>query len=166
MNMLPRPTRLLGVNLANSAAASAASVRTSNYDKEVQSFMTDKQTFIASDFIHASAELQLLARFRGLSSVDEAKASARRRAKTLARACRVFMTIEDGSMAGKRAARARSNSEINALLPQIKHVLSALGARNVDDDIPGIQGFRRALRDYERACFEAEKVLEFITNNN
>lgn len=109
----------------------------------------------------------MIEQMRGVQANAITKASFDRSVKILAQACRVYLSVERAVMDDlARPKGFRCNELLEDFLKQVKKMLATAGISTIDQDLPGPHGFRRALRDYQRARTMAVKFLASATHAN
>lgn len=157
--------RLTGAAPNKSTAAPAASEPNSPIGQENPSMTTPTHSISSADFVHGTAVLRMLEQMRGVGHGAQTKASFTRSTKILAQACRIYLTLESSMMDDPNRPKGfRCNELLEDFLKKVKTVLLNSGFTTADEDLPGPHGFRRALREYERARAKAAQSLEFIIN--
>ncbi|WP_165411102.1 hypothetical protein [Rhizobium ruizarguesonis] len=154
-----------GVTVINSAAASAAPIHASRNGQEKPSMNKTSQTISTADFIHRAAVHRMLEQMRGVAPGAATKASFARSTKTIAQACRIYLSLERAVMEDPARPKGfRCDELLEDFLAKVKKLLATSGFSTVEQDLPGPHGFRRALRDYQRARTHVARSLDFIVN--
>jgi len=120
-----------------------------------------------ADTVHNAAVGVMISQMRGVRADMVTKSSFDRSIKTVAQACRVYLSFELAVMDEPvRPKGFRCNALLEDFLKAVKNMLAAAGVSTVEQDLPGPHGFRRALRDYQRARTLAVKSLATTAHAN
>jgi hypothetical protein len=120
-------------------------------------------TFVVADFLHGAGAIALMDRSRRLNCAGKVKESSRRRAIALARACRIFLSLERKVVQRRGLPASRSERGMAVLMAEVDAIMRLFWAGSTYQALPAVRSFRRALREYERAVSDAAALLNLVT---